>query len=197
MKKKYENIDDLDNLFDISNIENRGEIERDNVESISKELAHVKCPNCGYMNFELTKKCTKCRYDLDYINKSCPKCGRINANAVKRCECGFNFNKRKSTLLGNLIITLIIMVLLFVVMKYYGDVVKKYDMVIKVFFIYIAFVFVCKMFISSNPNDDLAAENDILDKYKRKSNPRVVRNLLIILGAVVAIGFLVYYYYFR
>ena len=82
-------------------------------------------------------------------------------------------------------------------MKYYGDVVKKYDMVIKVFFIYIAFVFVCKMFISSNPNDDLAAENDILDKYKRKSNPRVVRNLLIILGAVVAIGFLVYYYYFR
>ena len=70
MKKKYENMDELDNLFDISNIENRGEIEKDNVESISKELAHVKCPNCGYMNFELTKKCTKCRYDLDFVNKN-------------------------------------------------------------------------------------------------------------------------------
>ena len=197
MKKKYEKIEDMDNLFDISNIENRGEIERDNVESISKELAHVKCPNCGYMNFELTKKRTKCRHDLDYINKSCPKCGKVNANAVKRCECGFNFDKMKRTLLGNLIITLIIMVLLFVVMKYHSDVVKEYDMVIKVFFIYVAFVFVCKMFISSNPNDDLSVESDILDKYKRKSNPRVVRNLLIILGAVVAIGFLVYYYYFR
>ena len=42
MKKEYENMDELDNLFDISNIENRGEIEKDNVESISKELAHVK-----------------------------------------------------------------------------------------------------------------------------------------------------------
>lgn len=197
MKKEYENMDELDNLFDISNIENRGEIEKDNVESISKELAHVKCPNCGYMNFELTKKCTKCRYDLDFVNKSCPKCGRINANAVKRCECGFNFNKGKRTLLSNLIVTLIIMVLLFVLLKYRSDVIKEYDMVIKVFFIYVAFVFVCKMFISSNPNDDLAVENDILDKYKRKSNPRVIRNLLIIFGAVAAIGFLVYYYYFR
>ena len=164
MKKEYENMDELDNLFDISNIENRGEIEKDNVESISKELAHVKCPNCGYMNFELTKKCTKCRYDLDFVNKSCPKCGRINANAVKRCECGFNFNRKRRSLIVNLILTLLVMAIAFIVMKYYPDMLKKYDMVVKVVLIYFAYVFVLKMFISSNPNDDLAAENDILDK---------------------------------
>ena len=195
--RKYEDVEINDDLSDIRNIENLAEIEKENVDSISKELEHVQCPKCGYMNFKLTKKCTKCRYDLDFVNKSCPKCGRINANAVKRCECGFNFNKGKRTLLSNLIVTLIIMVLLFVLLKYRSDVIKEYDMVIKVFFIYVAFVFVCKMIISSNPNDDLAVENDILDKYKRKSNPRVIRNLLIIFGAVAAIGFLVYYYYFR
>ena len=197
MKKKYENMDELDNLFDISNIENRGEIEKDNVESISKELAHVKCPNCGYMNFELTKKCTKCRYDLDFVNKSCPKCGRINANAVKRCECGFNFNRKRRSLTVNLILTLLVMAVVFMVMKYYPDMLKKYDMIVKVVLIYFVYVFVLKMFISSNPNDDLAAENDILDKYKRKSNPKIVRNLLIIFGFIAAVGFLVYYYYFR
>lgn len=195
--KVDKNKEILNDLEDIGNIENLAEIEKENVTSINKELKHVKCPKCGYMNFELAKKCTKCRYDLDFVNKSCPKCGRINANAVKKCECGFNFNRKKRSLFTNLIITLIIMVLLFVVTKYYGDVVKEYEMAIKVFFIYIAFVLVCKVFISSNPEDGFGAEHEMLEKYKRKSNPLVKRNLLIIIGAVVAIGFLVYYYYFR
>lgn len=197
MKKKHEKVDEIDNLFDISNIENRGEIEKDNVESISKELAHVKCPKCGYMNFELTKKCTKCRYDLDSVNKSCPKCGRINANEVKRCECGFNFNRKKRSLIVNLIIALIVMVAVFVVMKYYPDILKKYDMVVKVVLIYFVYVFVLKMFISSNPEEGFGAEHEMLEKYKRKESPKVMRNLLIIFGFIVAVGFLVYYYYFR
>ena len=37
MKKKYENMDELDNLFDISNIENRGEIEN-NINSNNRNL---------------------------------------------------------------------------------------------------------------------------------------------------------------
>lgn len=192
-KKNEEQFDELEN---IRNIENLAEIEKENVDSINKELKHVKCPNCGYMNFELSKKCTKCRYDLDFVNKSCPKCGRINANAIKRCECGFNFNKKKRSLITNLIITLIAMAALFVVTKYYGDVVKEYEMVVKVFFIYVIFVLVCKVFIVAHPEDGFGAEHEMLEKYKRKGNPLVIRNLFIILGAIAAIGFLVYYYYF-
>lgn len=188
----------IDDVIDITEIENIEEISKENVESVSKELDHVQCPKCGYMNFELTKKCTKCHYDLDFVNKSCPKCGRINANAVKRCECGFNFNRKKRTLLGNLIFTLLIMVLLFVATHYFGDTLKEYDMAVKVICIYVVFVFVCKMLISShNTNDNLSAEHEMLEKYKRKSNPIVTRNILIILGFIAAVGFLVYYYYFR
>jgi hypothetical protein len=127
-----------------------------------------------------------------------PNCIRAFANAVKRCECGFNFNRKKRTLLGNLIFTLLIMVLLFVATHYFGDTLKEYDMAVKVICIYVVFVFVCKMLISShNPNDNLSAEHEMLEKYKRKSNPIVTRNILIILGFIAAVGFLVYYYYFR
>ena len=195
--KTNNNKEQFDELENIGDIENLAEIEKENVDSINKELNHVKCPKCGYTNFELSKKCTKCHYDLDFVNKSCPKCGRINANAVKRCECGFNFNKKKRSLITNLIITLIAMAALFVVTNYYGDVVKEYEMVVKVFFIYVIFVLVCKVFIAANPDDGFGAEHEMLEKYKRKGNPLVIRNLLIILGAVAAIVFLVYYYYFK
>ena len=196
--KKEKDIDIIDDSIDVTGIDNIEEIAKENVDSIAKELEHVKCPKCGYMNFELTKKCTKCHYDLDFINKSCPKCGRINANAVKRCECGFNFNRKKRTLLGNLIFTLLIMALMFVAFHFYGDVLEEYDMAVKVVCIYGVFVLVCKMLVSShNPKENLSAEHEILEKYKRKSNPIVTRNILIILGFIAAVGFLVYYYYFR
>ena len=194
---KNKDIEIIDDLDFIDNIENRAEIEKENVELVSKELNLVKCPKCGYMNFELAKRCTKCRYDLDDMNKSCPKCGKINEKNKKKCDCGFNFNKRKRTVLGNFIIALLVMILLFVAFNFYGDVVEKYDMVIKVVFIYFAFVFLCKTFISSNPEEGFGAEVEMLEKYKRKENPKVIRNLLIILGAFAAIGFLVYYYYFK
>ena len=70
-------------------------------------------------------------------------------------------------------------------------------MVLKVVLIYIVFVFACKTFISSNPEENFGAEHDMLEKYKRKENPKVFRNLMIIFGAIAAIGFLVYYYYFK
>ena len=195
--KRKEKIEKIDEIENISNIENLAEIEKENVESIAKELEHVKCPHCGYMNFELTKKCTKCHYDLDFVNKSCPNCGKINGNAVKRCECGFNFNRQKRSLLINLIITIIVMVLVFVLTKYYGNILEKYDMALKVFSIYIIFVCACRIFISSHPKDGFGAEHEMLERYKVKSNPRVTCNILIILGFIAAVVFLVYYYYFR
>ena len=89
------------------------------------------------------------------------------------------------------------MVLLFILMNYYSDVLDKYDMILKVSLIYIVFIFACKTFISSNPEETFGAEHDMLEKYKRKENPKLIRNLLIIFGAIAAIGFLVYYYYFK
>ena len=37
-----------------------------------------KCPKCGFMNIEGTKKCTKCHCNLDKKRKSCPKCAKYN-----------------------------------------------------------------------------------------------------------------------
>jgi Ca2+/Na+ antiporter len=192
-KDKVEKNDEIENI-DIENLE---EIEKENIESIAKNLKQVKCPKCGYLNFELTKKCTKCRYDLDFVNKSCPKCGKRNANAVNRCECGFNFNRNKRSLLTNLIITIIVMVLLFVGYNFFGDLIKEYDILIKTVLVYVVFVILCKTFISSNPVEGFSAEQEMLEKFKRKENPVVIRNVLIILGAVAALIFLIYYYYFR
>ena len=196
MKKKKE-IELIDDLIDISDIENIEEIKRENVESVSKELGQVTCPKCGYKNFELIKKCIKCHYDFEVLGKSCPKCGKITANSVKKCECGFNFKKKKRPLIINLILTALIMAVFIILTGKYGNLIEKYDMVIKVFAIYIAYVILCKMFIYSGTNELFGAEHEMLEHHKRKVNPRLKRNLFIIFGFIVAIGFLVYYYYFK
>ena len=196
MKTKKE-IDLADDLLDINDIENIEEIKKENVESIAKELGQIKCPKCGCNNFELIKKCIKCNYDFETGGKSCPKCGKINANSSRKCECGFNFKKKKRPLIVNLLITILIMAVLLILTSKYGSFIEKYDMVIKVFAIYVVFVILCKMFIYEGNNESFGAEHEMLEHHKRKVNPRLRRNLFIIFGFIVAVGFLVYYYYFR
>ena len=67
----------------------------------------IICPNCGFRNINGTRKCSKCRKDIDTLRKSCPKCGKINYNNVKYCvSCKFDFTKKRRSVLFNLIISL-------------------------------------------------------------------------------------------
>ena len=66
--RKYEDVEINDDLSDIRNIENLAEIEKENVDSISKELEHVQCPKCGYIetyieNIDKIKKIVKNQED--------------------------------------------------------------------------------------------------------------------------------------
>ena len=73
----------------------------------------IKCPNCGFLNIKGTKKCSKCKRDIDSFRKSCPRCGKINSNNVKLCiRCKYDFTKKKRTIWFNLFLSLLLMGLL-------------------------------------------------------------------------------------
>ncbi len=161
-------------------------------------LEQIKCPHCGFKNLKLTKKCTKCNYDLDFENQSCPKCGRINSNETKRCECGFNFKRRKRTLLGNVIITLVVMGLLFVLYKFKGDFIKQYDVAIKALVGFGVFVMVIKTFTSLKDEEvSYTAEEEMFEKHKPVARMKLFSNISIVVGAIAIAAFLIYYYVFR
>lgn len=163
-----------------------------------KDLEQIKCPKCGFMNLKLTKKCTKCKQSLDDMTKSCPKCGKIKKKDTIRCDCGFNFNKKRRSLLGNIIIAVIIMVLLFVVLKINDGILEEFNFGLKVILIFAVVV----MFIKTifNFGDDVvsySAETEIVENSKSLSKMKKISNIAIIVGGIAVAIFLICYYCFR
>lgn len=163
-----------------------------------KELEQEKCPNCGFMNIKLTKKCTKCNYDLDEHNKSCPRCGRIQPNSYKKCECGFSFSRKKRSIIGNLIITLVIMALLLVVFNLNNSLFDKFSFGLKVVLVFGIVVMVIKTFTKVD-EDAIAysAEAEMAEHHKSIYKMKKISNIAIIIGAIAIAVFLICYYVFK
>lgn len=159
-----------------------------------KDLEMIKCPHCGFENIKYTKKCTKCNYDLDTNNKSCPRCGKINANNVKKCECGYNFTRRRLPLFVLFLISALIAGLLVVFYKLNPSLGEKVFGVTKIVLIFII-VFIVLNSLMNKKHDVVvySAENEIIKKDKSLNKMKKTSKVAVVSGIVAAVIYLCYY----
>ena len=160
----------------------------------------IICPNCGFRNINGTRKCSKCRKDIDTLRKSCPKCGKINYNNVKYCvSCKFDFTKKRRSVLFNLIISLLIVGVLFLLVFFGKEgFVSKFNVGLKVLAGFSVFVLFVKTFTYGDKHIiNYSAEEEIVEKQKKLISMKKWCNIAIIVGGILAFAFLVYYYIFR
>ena len=86
-----------------------------------KEVKKIECPKCGFSNVYGISKCIKCNTLLkSYL--VCPRCAKKNELETKKCvNCGYKFGRKKTSILFNLIIAVVLVGLLFVISKVSPD----------------------------------------------------------------------------
>lgn len=163
-----------------------------------KEVETIKCPKCGTIVIKGTKKCIKCHNNLNTEQKSCPKCAKRNDINNKRCDnCGFNFNRKPHSIIFNVIISVLLVVVLFILVNLeYSGVVKSINLGFKI----IAAIFVLfliysninkgyKNVIKYESHEEINKEMaEKLDRMKKLSSA-----LIIVAGAIITIVLFVVY----
>ena len=160
----------------------------------------IKCPYCGFKNIKGTRKCSKCRRDIDNLRKSCPKCGKINYNNVKLCvRCKYDFTKKKRTIWFNFLISLVLVGVL-CLLVYFDKVgiVKKVNLALKVLAGFAIFVvFVKTLIYGEKDKINYSAEEEIVERQKNLNIMKKWCNVAIVIGAILVLSFLIYYYFIR
>ena len=160
----------------------------------------IKCPKCGFINIKGTKKCTKCRHDIDNTRKSCPKCGKINYNNVKYCvSCKYNFEKKRKSIWFNLLISIFIVVVL-CLLAFFGKeaIVEKFSLGLSVLAGFALFVLVVRMFsFGKNETINYSAEEEMQDNNKSIAKMKKLSNVAVVIGGILVFIFLIYYYFIR
>lgn len=160
----------------------------------------TKCPYCGFLNIKGTRKCSKCRKDIDNLRKSCPKCGKINYNNVKLCvRCKYDFTSKKRTIWFNLIISIFLVAILSLLVFFDKEgIVQKFNLALKVIAGFIIFViFVKTLTYGEKDKIKYSAEEEIVDEHKNLNVMKRWSNVAIVLGGILVLGFLIYYYFIR
>ena len=160
-----------------------------------EKLAKVKCRKCGFENVKGTFRCIKCKTPLSET-KSCPKCARRNKiDAVICSKCGYKFGKKRS-IWFNLIISifLVIILSLMVYFKHVGTV-NNISNILKI----LAAILICGLLygtVNYGKNDIIkfSAEEEMIDNEKFNLL-RKISNIAIIIGTILVVGFLIYYYF--
>jgi len=160
----------------------------------------IKCPSCGFLNIKGTKKCSKCKRDIDSFRKSCPRCGKINSNNVKLCiRCKYDFTKKKRTIWFNLFFSLLLMGLLCLLVVFGKErIVEKFSLGLKVLSGFVIFViFVKSLTYGEKDKIKYSAEEEILGEQKNLHIMKRWSNIAVIIGGILVLGFLIYYYFIR
>lgn len=196
-KNKQINTEDSLDFIDELNLE---DISVDGIEQsdIKDNFELVECPNCGFKNIIYARKCTKCNHDLDKYNKSCPKCGKINANNVQKCDCGFNFKRKKIPFWVGLLLSIIIVLPLFFLYKYKPELSDKFSGILRVILLFVVIFMVLNMFFNKS-NDVVAysAEVEMFKKHKELNKMKKKSSIAVIAGIIVAVIYLFYYLIFK
>lgn len=163
---------------------------------MSKE-EQIVCPKCNFKNIKLTKKCTKCGYDLDKKNKVCSKCGKIKANNVKKCDCGFDFTKKRISVLFGVVLSVGVVILLSIIYIFSIDLWNKISMALKVLFLFVVFVMIVKSITNTNYEVVHSDEIEMLKRQKSLGKMKRISKLAVIIGGILSVLFLIYYYFIR
>lgn len=157
----------------------------------------IVCPKCNFKNIKLTKKCTKCGYDLDKKNKVCSKCGKIKANNVKKCDCGFDFTKKRISVLFGVVLSVGVVILLSIIYIFSIDLWNKISMALKVLFLFVVFVMIVKSITNTNYEVVHSDEIEMLKRQKSLGKMKRISKLAVIIGGILSVLFLIYYYFIR
>ncbi len=160
----------------------------------------IKCPHCGFLNIKGTRKCSKCKRDIDNLRKSCPKCGKINYNNVKLCvRCKYDFTKKRKSIWFNLLISVLLVIVLCLLVYFDKEgIVQKFSLLLKVlagFGIFV--VFVKTLTYGEKDKINYSAEEEIVENHKLFHNMKRWSNIAIVIGGILVLGFLIYYYFIR
>ena len=162
------------------------------------KIEKVKCSKCGFENIKGTKVCIKCKTPLAKT-KSCPKCAKRNKIDAVRCDkCGYKFNRKKKSIWFNLIIsTLLVIVLALMVYYEHSGAVNNISNVLKI----LAALFIFSLLygtINYGKSDIIkfSAEEEMMDNEKFALLKKI-SNIAIIVGTVLVVGFLIYYYFIK
>lgn len=162
------------------------------------EVKKVKCSKCGFLNVSGTEVCVKCKTPLKKT-RSCPRCAKKNKIENDRCEnCGYKFGRKRGTILFNLIISLLLVgVLSLLVYFKHNGAVSNFSNGLKV----LSGLFICLLLygtinygrkdINKFSAEEEFVDNDRFDLLKK------ISNIAIIIGTIVVVCFLLYYYFIR
>lgn len=160
----------------------------------------VKCPKCGFMNIKGTKKCTKCHHSIDSLRKSCPKCGKINSSSVRYCiDCKYDFEKKRRSIWFNIVISVFIVIVL-CLLVFFGkeSIVKKFNLGLSVLAGFALFVLLIRMFFSDSKQVvNYSAEEEMQDNNDAIVKMKKISNIAIVIGGILVLGFLIYYYFIK
>lgn len=157
----------------------------------------IICPKCKFKNIKLTKKCTKCGYDLDKKNKVCSKCGKIKANNVKKCDCGFDFTKKRFSVLFGVVLSISVVILLSIIYIFSNELWSKISVALKVLFLFVVFVMILRSVTNTNYE---VVHNDEIEMLKRQESlnkMKRISKLAVVVGGIISVLFLIYYYFIR
>lgn len=161
-----------------------------------KDISKVKCGKCGFENVLGSKTCVKCHATLKHTRKGCPKCAKVNSIDAKKCvKCGYDFSKKGNGIFKNLIISVIIVLVLALFLLFDNSLSKDISIGFK-----IAAGFIIVGIISSSINYASSevikfdAEEEMVDNVSKFKRMKLLSSLMVLIGIVLAAGFLIYYY---
>ena len=157
----------------------------------------IICPKCKFKNIKLTKKCTKCGYDLDKKNKVCSKCGKIKANNVKKCDCGFDFTKKRFSVLFGVVLSISVVILLSIIYIFSNELWSKISVALKVLFLFVVFVMILRSVTNTNYEVVHSDEIEMLKKQKSLKKMKNFSKIAVVVGGIISVLFLIYYYFIR
>lgn len=165
---------------------------------IDEEVKKVKCSKCGFENVAGTYKCIKCKTPLDKT-KSCPRCAKRNKIENKKCEnCGYKFGRKRGTLLFNLVVSILLVVVLSLLVYFeHNGIVNNFNSALKV----LSGLFICLLLYGTvnygrKEINKFNAEEEFVDEEKFHKMKKI-SNITIVIGTIVVVGFLIYYYFIR
>ena len=161
-----------------------------------KDISKVKCGKCGFENILGAKKCSKCHSQLAHTRKGCPRCAKVNSIDAKKCvKCGYSFEKKNNNILKNLIVSVVIVLILFLFLKYDSSLSKDISIGFKIAAGFIIFGILSSTFnYASSEVVKFQAEEEITTNTAKIKRMKLFSSLMVIIGIMIAAGFLIYYY---
>ena len=163
-----------------------------------EKLAKVKCHKCGFENVKGTFRCIKCKTPLSET-KSCPKCAKRNkVDAVRCCSCGYKFNKKRRSVFFNLIVSILLVVVLALMVYFkHSGAVSNINSILKIVATLSVFgLLYGTINYGKSEVVKFSAEEEMMDNEKFELLKKI-SNIAIIIGTILAVGFLIYYYFIK